>query len=367
VSSSPDIPEHELRARSLSILSAAADEARRLGHDYIGTEHLFIAISKNKDGHTSLLLHHAGLNPMTVRNIIRREVGSGDGRRLAILPLTPRSCMVLSLAVFLAEQEGHYETQERHVLVALLQEGEGIAVRKLLELGFNLNHWLHKLLIESADMLSIKSLLEGNGVDDFSDGFQMDTGAEVDMSDSQGMPTPLLDKYGRDLIQQAANGKINRVFAREREIRAVARTLARSKKNNPLLLGDAGVGKTAVVEGLAHAIFAGEAPTHLLSKRIVEIEIGTLVAGTSLRGQFEERLLGIVAEASRSGNVILFIDEIHTIVGAGDTIDSNLRRGKHPQAGFGAWRTDVHWGNHARGISQGDCQRPRARASLPHD
>jgi len=324
VSSSPDIPEHELRARSLSILSAAADEARRLGHDYIGTEHLFIAISKNKDGHTSLLLHHAGLNPMTVRNIIRREVGSGDGGHLAILPLTPRSCMVLSLAVFLAEQEGHYETQERHVLVALLQEGEGIAVRKLLELGFNLNHWLHKLLIESADMLSIKSLLEGNGVDDFSDGFQMDTGAEVDMSDSQGMPTPLLDKYGRDLIQQAANGKINRVFAREREIRAVARTLARSKKNNPLLLGDAGVGKTAVVEGLAHAIFAGEAPTHLLSKRIVEIEIGTLVAGTSLRGQFEERLLGIVAEASRSGNVILFIDEIHTIVGAGDTIDSNL-------------------------------------------
>ncbi|MFZ4826508.1 MAG: ATP-dependent Clp protease ATP-binding subunit [Phototrophicaceae bacterium] len=324
MSSSPDIPENELRERSLTILSAAADEARRLGHDYIGTEHLFIAISKNKDGHTSLLLQRAGLNPMTVRNSIRREVGSGDGGHLSVLPLTPRSSMVLSLAVFLAEQEGHHETQERHVLLALLQEGEGIAVRKLVELGFDLNHWLQKLLLESAENLSIHGNLESSGFGDFSDSFHIESSAEVAMSDNQSIPTPLLDKYGRDLIKQAANGKISRVFAREREIRAVARTLARSKKNNPLLLGDAGVGKTAVVEGLAYAIFAGEAPTNLLSKRIVEIEIGTLVAGTSLRGQFEERLLGIVSEASRSGNVILFIDEIHTIVGAGDTIDSNL-------------------------------------------
>ena len=324
MSSSPDIPENELRERSLTILSAAADEARRLGHDYIGTEHLFIAISKNKDGHTSLLLQRAGLNPMSVRNSIRREVGSGDGGHLSVLPLTPRSSMVLSLAVFLAEQEGHQETQERHVLLALLQEGEGIAIRKLIELGFDLNHWLQKLLLESAESLSSNSGFDSSGFGDFGDSFHIESSAEIAMPDNQSIPTPLLDKYGRDLIKQAANGKINRVFSREREIRAVARTLARSKKNNPLLLGDAGVGKTAVVEGLAYAIYVGEAPTNLLSKRIIEIEIGTLVAGTSLRGQFEERLLGIVSEASRSGNVILFIDEIHTIVGAGDTIDSNL-------------------------------------------
>src|SRR5690606_33265714 len=123
---------------------------------------------------------------------------------------------------------------------------------------------------------------------------------------------------------QAREGKIGPALAREREIRALARTLARSKKNNPLLLGDAGVGKTAVVEGLAYAIYEGTAPASLRNRRIVQLEIGTLVAGTSLRGQFEERLIGILDEAKQAGNVILFIDEIHTIVGAGDTIDSNL-------------------------------------------
>src|SRR5690606_34483077 len=136
--------------------------------------------------------------------------------------------------------------------------------------------------------------------------------------------TPLLDRYGRDLTAQAMDGKINEAIARTKEIRAVARTLSRSKKNNPLLLGDAGVGKTAIVEGLAYAIHNKTAPSSLLNRRIVQIEIGTLVAGTSLRGQFEERLIGIVDEIKRAENVILFIDEIHTIVGAGDTIDSNL-------------------------------------------
>src|SRR5690606_12600700 len=128
------------------------------------------------------------------------------------------------------------------------------------------------------------------------------------------MPTPLLDKYGRDLTEQARQDKIGPALAREREIRSLARTLSRSKKNNPLLLGDAGVGKTAVVEGLAYAIAHGSAPTSLLNRRLVQIEIGTLVAGTSLRGQFEERLIGIVDELKRAGDVILFIDEIHTIV-----------------------------------------------------
>src|SRR5262249_41891203 len=137
-------------------------------------------------------------------------------------------------------------------------------------------------------------------------------------------PTPLLDKYGRDLTALARQNKLGPAIGREREIRSLARTLTRSKKNNPLLLGDAGVGKTAVVEGLAYNIVQGTAPGSLAGKRIVQIEIGTLVAGTSLRGQFEERLVGIVEEARTTPNVILFIDEIHTIVGAGDTIDSNL-------------------------------------------
>lgn len=323
MSSSPDIPEKEMRERSATILAKAAEEARRLRHNYIGTEHLFIAISKNKDGATATLLKRAGLKPMEVRNIIRMEIGNGEGATHNVLPLTPRSEIVLSLAIFLAEQEEKREISESHLLLALLQEGEGVAVRKLIEMGFDLNLWLQRLLIESQEQpLSDSSLMSDDmPFNDSSFDFDSDDGF---LMDSNSTPTPLLDKYGRDLVEAARNGRIAPAIAREREIRSVARTLSRSKKNNPLLLGDAGVGKTAVVEGLAYAVQSGEAPKSLLNKRIVEIEIGTLVAGTSLRGQFEERLLGIVNETKRAGNIILFIDEIHTIVGAGDTIDSNL-------------------------------------------
>ncbi len=309
-----------MRERCATILAASAEEARRLGHDFIGTEHLFIAISKNREGPTTALLKRAGLNPMTVRNEIRMEIGSGDGSARDVLPLTPRSEIVLSLAIFLAEQEENNEVDESHVLLALLQEGEGVAVRKLMDMGFDLNLWLQRLLLEAQEEASLDDADDESL--EFSD-FDLDS--DSDMSPFGERPlTPLLDKYGRDLVSSAENGRIGPAIARDREIRAVARTLSRSKKNNPLLLGDAGVGKTAVVEGLAYAIHMGEAPKPLLEKRIVEIEIGTLVAGTSLRGQFEERLLGIVNEVNRTGNIILFIDEIHTIVGAGDTIDSNL-------------------------------------------
>ncbi|MEO0561854.1 MAG: ATP-dependent Clp protease ATP-binding subunit, partial [Chloroflexota bacterium] len=217
------------------------------------------------------------------------------------------------------------EITESHLLLALLQEGEGVAVRKLIEMDFDLNLWLQRLLLEAQEEEDLDSdNLFGDPFNDFDfDSSEFDFSDDSEDSDRPA-PTPLLDKYGRDLIEAARNGRIGSAVARDKEIRAVARTLSRSKKNNPLLLGDAGVGKTAVVEGLAYAIHSGKAPQSLLEKRIVEIEIGTLVAGTSLRGQFEERLLGIVNEVNRAGNVILFIDEIHTIVGAGDTIDSNL-------------------------------------------
>jgi ATP-dependent Clp protease ATP-binding subunit ClpC len=334
VSHHPDIPEKEIRERCAGLLALAAEEARRLNHNFIGTEHLFIAVTKNEDGPTARLLKRAGLNPRHVRNEIRREIGTGEGVPLtSTLPLTPRAEMVLSLAIFLAEREDddHDEIGEEHLLLALLQEGEGVPIRKLLELGFNVNGWLQRLLNEayeqelnapmppSEDMFSF-SEFDDEFLSDEIDYLNHDTSSEI----GGHVPTPLLDKYGRDLTAQAAGGKIGPAIARDREIRALARTLARSKKNNPLLLGDAGVGKTAVVEGLAYAIFDKSAPKSLLNHRIVQIEIGALVAGTSLRGQFEERLIGIVEEAQRAGNVILFIDEIHTIVGAGDTIDSNL-------------------------------------------
>jgi len=332
---SPDIPEREIRERCATLLSASAEEARRLNHNYIGTEHLFMAVIQKEDGPTAVLLKRAGLNPRHVYNELRRELGKLEGpMNDDVLPLTPRSEIVLSLAIFLAEREEDDEIDETHLLLALLQEGEGIPVRKLVDMGFNLNLWLQKLIIEihGKDLPDVGAAFDDSpndfdfpALDDNGFNFEEDSAERPQKSrGSNRMPTPLLDKYGRDLAMMADQGKIGQAIARDSEIRQLARTLARSKKNNPLLLGDAGVGKTAVVEGLAYAIHEGTAPKSLLDKRIVQVDIGTLVAGTSLRGQFEERLIGIVDEARNAGNVILFIDEIHTIVGAGDTIDSNL-------------------------------------------
>jgi ATP-dependent Clp protease ATP-binding subunit ClpC len=333
LNSSPSPDEKEIRERCASLLAAGAEEARKLGHNYIGVEHLFMATTRNEHNPTVNLLRRAGLDPRNVRNEIRKEIGTGDGKLAQVLPLTPRTEIILALTIFLAERDetdDDEEVDEVHLLMAILQEGESIPVRKLLDMGFDLNGWLQRLLLENHDEPEMHNELpRDSGIFNFpgvSDEFNFDSdpGSEEESRDDIRMPTPLLDKYGRDLTAQAAAGRISAAIAREREIRALARTLARNKKNNPLLLGDAGVGKTAVVEGLAFAIQEGTAPKSLLHRRIVQIEIGTLVAGTSLRGQFEERLIGIVDEAKNAGNVILFIDEIHTIVGAGDTIDSNL-------------------------------------------
>jgi ATP-dependent Clp protease ATP-binding subunit ClpC len=331
VTQPPDIPEKELRARCAGLITVATEEAQRLAHPYLGVEHLFIAMTKIDTGATARLLRAAGLNARHIRNEIRKEIGTGEGGGEPPYPLTPRAEMVLSLAIFLVDREESEEVDEAHVLLAILQEGESIPIRKLIELGFNVNQHLNRLLTEAyeKDLAADIPLDELNllGDSDDLDLLISDDSLQVEAARPQPpgrVSTPLLDKYGRDLTAQAAAGRIAPAIARDREIRAVARTLARSKKNNPLLLGDAGVGKTAVVEGLAYAIHQRSAPKALLDKRIVQIEIGALVAGTSLRGQFEERLIGIVEEARAAGNVILFIDEIHTIVGAGDTIDSNL-------------------------------------------
>ncbi len=331
---SPDIPEKEIRERCSEILSQAAEEARRLDHNYIGVEHLFMALTRNERGLTTILIRRAGLDPRFVRNEIRKEIGTGDAKVGDVVPMTPRAELVLALTIFLSDrdEEGTGKVEEIHLLVAILQEGESIPVRKLTDMGFDLNLWLQRLVLEADSLKNdpLNSDSANGGMLDFpnipSDEFDFDDDdiSSEKVRDPARIPTPLLDKYGRDLTAQANLGKISQAIARESEIRSLARTLARNKKNNPLLLGDAGVGKTAVVEGLAFAIANGTAPKSLLNRRIVQIEIGTLVAGTSLRGQFEERLIGIVDEVKHAGNVIMFIDEIHTIVGAGDTIDSNL-------------------------------------------
>jgi ATP-dependent Clp protease ATP-binding subunit ClpC len=313
-----DISEQEIRKRSGPLLEGAIQEATRLRHNYIGTEHLFNALTRLPGSVTARLLTDSGLEPRAIRNLIRREIGAGDDAVSDSPPLTPRAHRVLAMAVYLADDAGERFVSEQQVLIALLQEGEGIAARVLIRQGADLSAWIERLLDD----------MDGDA-NDFDEFLFDDLDSELpnagDEPGAEGrMPTPLLDRYGRDLTAQVCQGKIGPAVGRESEIRMIARTLRRSKKNNPLLLGDSGVGKTAVVEGLAYDIVHGRAPRFLHNRRIIGLEIGMLVAGTSLRGQFEERIVGIVDEAKNAPDVILFIDEIHTIVGAGDTIDSNL-------------------------------------------
>jgi ATP-dependent Clp protease ATP-binding subunit ClpC len=308
-----DISEQEIRERCAALLSAAVDEAARLYHNYIGTEHLYNALTKIDGGIAQRLLLSSGHDPRTVRNDIRREAVPGEDEPEDEPPFTPRAYRVLAMAVYHADDYGDDSVAEEHLLLSLLQEGEGVAVRKLAEIGIDVDGWVEQLY-EQLKMSNVPEISLTNE----------DEPVKADNEKPARTPTPLLDKYGRDLTELARKGKIGQAVGREREIRAVARTLTRNKKNNPLLVGDAGVGKTAVIEGLAFNIVQGTAPISLSGKRIIQIEIGTLVAGTSLRGQFEERLVGIVDEARNGTDIVLFIDEIHTIVGAGDTIDSNL-------------------------------------------
>jgi len=308
----PEISEQEIRERCQLLLGLAADEAIRLAHNYLGTEHLFIALTKIEGGRTQRLLADADLDPAAVRLAVREAAGVGNDYPSEPIPLTPRSRLVLSLAIYAADDEDEDTVAEDHLLLALLKEGEGVAARCLAALGFDLEYWV-SLLIREAEARRESEALEAAME-------EMRRPTEL----LGHLPTPLLDKFGRDLVVQARAGKIGPAIGREPEMRSLVRTLVRSKKNNPLLVGDSGVGKTAVVEGLAWAIANGTAPASIADRRIVAIELGTLVAGTSLRGQFEERLVGILEELKEAPDVILFIDEIHTIVGAGDTVESNL-------------------------------------------
>lgn len=319
--SSAEISEQEIRERCSQLLQAARSEAARLHHHFIGTEHLYIALTQVESSLAQRLLFMAGLDPRSVRNDIRRDAGAHDTDQdpPSELPLTPRAYRVLSEAIQIAEARHHQTLDERHVLCALLREGQGVPMRRLQLLGIELQLWLR--LVEE-DLQKAQAETEFGSLSHDYD-IPIYEAAEY-VEDEPLSQTPMLDRYGRDLTQLAREGKLTPVVGREREIRMMTRTLMRTKKNNPLLIGDAGVGKTAVVEGLAYNIAQGSVPPQLCNRRIVQIEIGTLLAGTSLRGQFEERLIGILDEVRSHPEIILFIDEIHTIVGAGDTVDSNL-------------------------------------------
>lgn len=278
--------------RARKVLTMAQEEAQRLNHNYIGTEHLLLGLVKEDQGVAVKVLRELGVEPMQVIKAIERAVGKGDRPPYGKPTLAPRTKRVIELSVEEARLMGHQYIGTEHLLLGMVREGEGIAVNVLRSLGVSL---------DKVRTTTAKSLLEGE---------------QTLERKKQESKTPLIDQLGMDLTRQAEENKLDPVIGREKEIERLIQILSRRTKNNPALIGEPGVGKTAIVEGLAQRIIAGDAPETLLDKRVLMLDVGSLVAGTMYRGQFEERLKKVIEEIKESG-AILFIDEVHMLVGAG--------------------------------------------------
>lgn len=284
------------RARQVIIL--ARKEADRFNHNYIGTEHILLGLIKLGEGVAVNVLRRMGLDFETVRLEVEKAVGSGpETKMIGEIPLTSRAKKVIEYAVAEAKQLHHSYIGTEHLLLGLLREGEGVAARILKNLDINLDEVRAEILKE----------LE-SGI--------MPPGGEEEAK-RKGVETPALKAFGRDLTEYAKEGKLDPVVGREKEIERVVQILCRRTKNNPVLIGEAGVGKTAIVEGLAQRIECGNVPELLLDKHLITLDLALMVAGTKYRGQFEERIKAVMDEIRRTKNIILFIDELHTIVGAG--------------------------------------------------
>jgi ATP-dependent Clp protease ATP-binding subunit ClpC len=281
--------------RVRKVMFLAREEAARLQHDYIGTEHLLLGILREGEGIAATVLNNLNLDLDAIRQAVENMVSSSGGTlTIGEIPFTPRAKRVLELSVDEARQLGHNYVGTEHLLLGLIREGEGIAARVLLELGVDRKKVREETL----------KLLGG-------------TPAQNREEREERAETPALNQFGRDLTQMAREGKLDPVIGRENEIERVIQVLCRRKKNNPVLIGEPGVGKTAIAEGLAQRIHENKAPDLLRNKRIVTLDLASVVAGTKYRGQFEERLKAVMNEIRESKDTIIFLDELHTIVGAG--------------------------------------------------
>ncbi|MGI6658536.1 MAG: ATP-dependent Clp protease ATP-binding subunit [Dethiobacteraceae bacterium] len=282
--------------RAQKVLVLAQEEARRFNHSYVGTEHLLLGLVREGDGIAAKVLLSLGVELNAVRQQIEKLIGKGDQPvRVQGVNYTPRAKKVIELAIEEGQGLGHNYIGTEHLLLGLIREGEGIAAQVLTKMGVDL-------------MKARKSVLSLLG--EAGDTMPAQAGR-------QGAATPTLDQFGRDLTKMAKEGKLDPVIGRTMEIERVIQILSRRTKNNPVLIGEPGVGKTAIAEGLAQHIVEGKVPESLKGKRVVALELAAIVAGTKYRGEFEERLRKLMEELREAGDVIIFIDELHTIIGAG--------------------------------------------------
>lgn len=296
--------------RAQQVLALARKEADRFNHNFVGTEHLLLGLIKLGQGVAVNVLQKMGLDLETVRLEVEKQVGTGpDQKQVGNIPYTPRVKKVLNLASKEAKQLQHTYVGTEHILLGLLREGDGVAARVLKNLDIDIEQTRQEILKE----LDPNFAMSDEEIEEEEEG--EDT--TPTKGGKKGNKTPALRAFGRDLTEIARKGEMDPVIGRADEIERVIQILCRRTKNNPVLLGEAGVGKTAIVEGLAQEIIAGNVPELLRDRRVVTLDLALMVAGTKYRGQFEERIKAVMDEIRRAKNVILFIDELHTIVGAG--------------------------------------------------
>ncbi|HEV8571648.1 MAG TPA: ATP-dependent Clp protease ATP-binding subunit [Actinomycetota bacterium] len=282
------------RARRVVVL--AQEEARMLNHNYIGTEHILLGLIHEGEGVAAKALESLGISLEAVRSQVEEIIGQGQSAPTGHIPFTPRAKKVLELSLREALQLGHNYIGTEHILLGLIREGEGVAAQVLQKLGADLNRVRQQVI----------QLLSG-----------YTGGRETTAAEQSPQGSMVLDQFGRNLTQLAREAKLDPVIGRDKEIERVMQVLSRRTKNNPVLIGEPGVGKTAIVEGLAQKIVKGDVPETLKGKQIYTLDLGALVAGSRYRGDFEERLKKVLKEIKSRGDIVLFIDELHTLVGAG--------------------------------------------------